>query len=150
MVYRHPCIVKYVGSWNKNSKFYLAVENVTSLHHTLSSLNNSQISVGLFSILKALMFLHETASASHNNISISSILISKDGTWKLGGMEYLCKYHELTAKYLEKSKNSRYNKAIDENETKHLNTARKDFIDIYAFGVLANELLKNEDNSKQI
>lgn len=147
MVYRHPCIVKYVGSWNKNSKFYLAVERVTPLHHKLSSLSNSQISVGLYSILKALLFLHENASVSHNNISISSVFVSKDGTWKLGNMEYLCKYDELTTKYFEKTKNSRYNKAIDENELKHLSIGRKDFIDIYAFGVLVNDLLKKEHNS---
>lgn len=148
MVYRHPCIVKYIGSWNKNSKFYLAVETVIPLHHTLASLHKSQISVGLFSILKALLFLHENASASHNNICISSIFVSKDGTWKLGGMEYLCKYSDLTPKYLEKSKSSRFNKAIDENEIKDLNIGRKDYIDIYAFGVLVNELLTVEDNSK--
>lgn len=146
MVFRHPCIVKYVGSWNKNSKLYLVIEDVMPLHQVLPFLNNSQISVGLYSVLKALSFLHENATASHNNISISAIYVSKDGTWKLGGMEYLCKYKDLTSKHLEQYKNSRYNKAIDENEGKQLQSNRKDFIDVYAFGVLVNELLKTEDN----
>lgn len=146
MVHRHPCIVKYVGSWHKNSKFYLAVENITPLHSVLPSLNNIQISVGLYSILKSLLFLHENASASHNNICISSIYVTKDGTWKLGGMEYLCKYTELTSKYLDQRKSCRYNKAIDENEGKHFNIGRKDFVDIYAYGFLANEVLKSEES----
>lgn len=145
MVYRHPCIVKYIGSWNKHSKFYLAVEDVTPLYHILPTLNNCQRSVGLYSILKALAFLHDNASASHNNISISSIYVSRDGTWKLSCMEYLCKYINLTPQYLEQSRISRYNKAVEENEGKALNTDKKDFIDVYAFGVLVNEVLKFED-----
>lgn len=143
MIYRHPCIVKYVGSWHKNSKFFLAVETITPLHHLISSMSNAQISVGLYSILKALLFLHENALVSHNNVSISSVYVSKDGTWKLGGMEHLCKYDKLTPKYLEQRKGSRYNKAVDANEDKHLNSS-KDFIDVYAFSVLALEVLKTE------
>lgn len=148
MIYRHPFIVKYVGSWKKKSNFYLAVEEVTPLHHVLPSLNNLQIAVGLYSILKALSFLHKNALVSHNNISISSIYVSKDGVWKLGNMEYLCKYNELASSYLQQTQSQRYNKAVDNNETKHLRSGRKDFIDIYAFGVLVGEVLKDGDTSK--
>lgn len=119
------------------------------LHQKLPLLNNLEISVGLYSILKALSFLHGNATASHNNISISSIYISKDNSWKLGGMEYLCKYSELTPVYLEQTRQSRYNKAVDENEGKYLtNHQKKDFIDVYAFGTLACEVLKTENCGK--
>ncbi|XP_072379256.1 protein-associating with the carboxyl-terminal domain of ezrin isoform X2 [Diabrotica undecimpunctata] len=152
MIYRHPCIVKYVSSWHKNSKYYLAVEEITPLSREISKLSGLQISVGLHSILKALNFLHSHAEVSHNNVCISSIYVSKEGNWKLGGMEFLCKYKDLTVDYLNKSKSSRYSKSIDPNEEQlfQMNSTRKDFIDIYAFGVLASDLLKtSKDESDE-
>ncbi|CAH0552708.1 unnamed protein product [Brassicogethes aeneus] len=150
MIYRHPCILKYISSWSKNSKFYLVVEEVKPLNQILGTLNNLQICIGLHSILKALCFLHETASVSHNNICSSAIFVSSNGNWKLGGMEYLCKFSDVTSDFLNKSNSSRYNKAIDPDEVKNMqnNLDRKDAIDVYAFGVMACELLKakNDDS----
>lgn len=150
MIYRHPCIVKYVSSWRKSSKFYLALEEVFPLSYGLGTQNTLQICIGLHSVLKALCFLHEKAQVSHNNICTTSIYITKDGNWKLGGMEYVCKFNELTTDYLTKSKTNRYNKAIDSNEIKNLSNNSKDCIDIYAFGVLVCEVLrsKSDDGNK--
>ncbi|KAJ8910352.1 hypothetical protein NQ315_004968 [Exocentrus adspersus] len=152
MIYRHPCIVKYVSSWQKNCKFYLAVEEVTPLSHVLPLLNTLQICVGLHSILKALHFLHEKASVSHNNICISSIYVTRDGSWKLGGMEYLCRYEDLSSDFLNKSRMNRYFKAVDSNEEKvFVNpTARRDFIDVYAFGVLVYEVFKSRESFDEV
>lgn len=151
MIYRHPCILKYVSSWKKGSEFLLAVENAKPLSHVLPRLNGLQICIGLHSILKALCFLHETAQASHNNICVSSIYVTKDGSWKLGGMEYLCTFKELSSDYILKTQNSRYEKAIDPDETKNLQKegCRKDFIDIYGFSVLAIELLKTVSDGRK-
>lgn len=144
MIHRHPCILKYISSWNKGLKFYLAVEDVKPLSHVLPLLNSLQICIGLHSILKAICFLHENALASHNNISIASIYVGKDGNWKLGGMEYLCRFSELKTEYLNKIRNHRYEKAVDPSESKAMkdNNVRKDFVDVYAFGVLACEVLQ--------
>ncbi|XP_044262343.1 protein-associating with the carboxyl-terminal domain of ezrin isoform X2 [Tribolium madens] len=144
MIYRHPCILRYISSWQKSSKYYLAVEEVVPLSHVLATQNTLQICIGLHSILKALCFLHEKASISHNNICTAAIYTSKEGSWKLGGMEYACKFNELNSNFLKKSRNSRYNKAIDPNEEKHIQGPRRDFIDIFAFGVLVCEVLKSK------
>nr|CAI5828103.1 unnamed protein product [Callosobruchus analis] len=143
MVYRHPCILKYVSSWKKYSKCYLAIEEVLPLSQVLGSLNSFQILIGLHSIAKALYFLHDQAQSSHNNVCIASIYVTRDGSWKLGSMEYLCKYKELSSEYVQKTKTSRYNKAIDPKEEAFIQKSRKDFIDVYAFGVLVCELLKS-------
>lgn len=145
MIYRHPCILKYVSSWRKGSEFFLAVEDVKPLAHVLSGLNGLQICIGLHSVLKALCFLHETALVAHNNVCVASIYVTRDGRWKLGGMEYLCGFKELNSDFIAKTRNSRYEKSMDPDEVKILKTGskpRKDFIDVYAFAALALEILK--------
>lgn len=145
MIYRHPSILKYVSSWRKSSEFFLAVEDVKPLSHVLPTLNGLQICIGLHSVLKALCFLHEKALVSHNNVCVASIYVAKDGSWRLGGTEFLCTFKELSSDYISKTKNTRYDKGIDPDEVKHLRkeNCRKDFIDVFAFGALANEVLKS-------
>lgn len=144
MLHRHPCILKYVSSWNKGSKFFLAVEDVKPLSHVIAAQNTLQICIGLHSVLKALCFLHEKAKASHNNVCAASIYVSRDGNWKLGGFEYLCKLQEVTVDYLNKTKVHRYNKGVDPNEEVHLKSGRCDFIDSYAFSVLVLEIFSKK------
>ncbi|KAK9884419.1 hypothetical protein WA026_007266 [Henosepilachna vigintioctopunctata] len=145
MIYRHPCILKYISSWSKSSKFYLAVEHVKPLSHEYSSLNTLQLCLGLHSILKAICFLHEKATASHNNVCLSSVYVTDNGNWKLGGMEFACKYNDLSKEFLIKSKPNRYSAALDVNEEEYIQRAdvSKEFVDTYAFFVLASELLKS-------
>lgn len=150
MIYRHPCIIKYISSWSKSSKFYLAVEHVRPLSHVFSTLSTLQLCIGLYSILKALCFLHEKAKASHNNVCLASVYITDDGNWKLGGMEFSCKYHELSKEHLSKSKANRYAAAVDVNEEENIQKpgVLKEFVDAYAFFVLVGELLKSDSTGK--
>ncbi|CAK9821694.1 Protein-associating with the carboxyl-terminal domain of ezrin [Anthophora retusa] len=147
MLYRHPCILKYVSSWSRSSKFFLATEQVKPLIQTIETQNTLQICMGLYSILRALVFLHEKASTSHNNICESSIYVTPEGCWKLGGLECLCKSKELTSTYLKKIRNYRYEKAISSNEDVIVTSTNFAAIDAYAFGILAEDILKLKDPS---
>lgn len=62
MLYRHPCILKFISSWKKNGRIHLATEEVKPLASVIISLTPLQICVGLHSILKALVFLHDKVS----------------------------------------------------------------------------------------
>lgn len=147
-LYRHPCILRYISSWQQSSTFYLVVEDVKPLSLVLSTQNTTQICVGLHSVLKALCFLHDNAGVSHNNVCVSSIYVTKDGDWHLGGMEYLCKFSDLTESYLSKTRRYRYDKAIDVNESKYCKQLSENSsgIDSYAFGVLVKEVLLNRND----
>ncbi|KOC65908.1 Protein-associating with the carboxyl-terminal domain of ezrin [Habropoda laboriosa] len=146
MLYRHPCILKYVSSWSRGSKFFLATEQVKPLIQSIETQNTLQICMGLYNILRALVFLHEKASTSHNNICESSIYVTPEGCWKLSGLECLSKSKELTTSYLKKIRNYRYEKAISSNEDTIITTTNFTAIDAYAFGILAEDILKLKDS----
>lgn len=52
----------------------------------------------------------------HNNICQSSIFVASDGSWKVGGLEYMCRFQEANASSLSKSKNLRFKGAIAPEE----------------------------------
>ncbi|XP_029049854.1 protein-associating with the carboxyl-terminal domain of ezrin isoform X1 [Osmia bicornis bicornis] len=146
MLYRHPCILKYISSWFKGSKFFLTTEQVRPLIQSIETQNTLQICMGLYSILRALVFLHEKAFISHNNICGSSIYVTPEGCWKLGGLECICKSKELTSSYLKKIRSYRYERAVSPNEDITAVPTNFTAIDAYAFGVLAEDILKLKDS----
>ena len=149
MLHRHPCILKYITSWSKGSKFYLATEEVKPLAQVISTQTTLQICVGLHNLLKALVFLHNNAVSSHNNICYSSIYVTSDGHWKLGGLEYLCRISDLNEAYFRKIKTYRCENAISPNEDTFLQNISDDpsAVDKYAFAVLSEEVLKIKKDS---
>ncbi|KAL0122310.1 hypothetical protein PUN28_007208 [Cardiocondyla obscurior] len=152
MLYRHPCILKYISSWSKGSKFFLATEEARPLIQVIEKQNILQICIGLHSILRALVFLHDTALVSHNNVCSSSIYVTAEGYWKLGGLECLCKLTDATPSYYQRIKSYRYEKAISSNEdiADLLKIANLTAIDAYAFGVLAEDILKNLQDTDEV
>ncbi|XP_003708144.1 protein-associating with the carboxyl-terminal domain of ezrin isoform X3 [Megachile rotundata] len=146
MLYRHPCILKYISSWFKGSKFFLTTEQVKPLIQSIEAQSTLQICMGLYSILRALVFLHEKAFISHNNICGTSVYVTPEGCWKLGGLECLCKCKELTSSYLKKIRNYRYERGISPNEDITVLPINFTAIDAYAFGVLAEDILKLKDS----
>ncbi|KAI5642433.1 protein-associating with the carboxyl-terminal domain of ezrin [Phthorimaea operculella] len=137
--YRHPCIIRYISAWQQRSVFHLATEFVQPLSHVLSSQTPLQICIGLNNILRALVFLHEQAGMSHNNVSVAAIYVTGDGQWKLGGLEYLCPFTELTPGFLKQARIHRYDKAVDPNEESYENFTK---VDQYGFAVLMEDVFK--------
>lgn len=139
--YRHPCIVRYISAWQQRSTLHLATEFVQPLSIVLHSQSPLQIFVGLNNILQALVFLHDQAAVSHNNVSISAIYVTADGEWKLGGMQYLCRLKDITSSYLKHARIHRYDKAVDPNEDSPEVITR---VDQYAFAVLVDDVFKGK------
>ncbi|XP_055904654.1 protein-associating with the carboxyl-terminal domain of ezrin [Eupeodes corollae] len=138
MIYRHPYILRYITSWVQGSHKHLATECVRPLSIALPTLTDIQVCLGLRNVLCSLIFLVEQAQARHLNIAISSVYINSEGSWRLGGFEYVWKNKEVTKTLLDLANAYRYKPAIDENETK----TSGDCIEQYAFAVLCEEILK--------
>uniref|UniRef100_A0A170YVL2 Protein-associating with the carboxyl-terminal domain of ezrin n=1 Tax=Triatoma infestans TaxID=30076 RepID=A0A170YVL2_TRIIF len=100
-----------------------------------------QICIGLHSILKAISFLHEKALSSHNNICQASVYVTPEGHWKLAGLEYLCRFSDLSARFLSESRQGRYDRGVAPNENNRVPQPPCG-IDQYAFGVFVEEVLK--------
>ncbi|CAK9798389.1 SCY1-like protein 2 [Anthophora quadrimaculata] len=54
-----------------------------------------EIKYGLLQITEALLFLHGTYKILHRNVCPASIIITKRGTWKLSGLEFIEKTNEM-------------------------------------------------------
>lgn len=145
MIHRHPYILKYISSWYKSGKFYVVTEGAKPLNQVLGSQTPMQLCVGLYNILKVIIFLHEKALSSHNNICKDVVYVTTDGTWKLGRMEYLCRFSDLTNEYLASIIAHRYNPAINSEEDS-IALKLPSNIDKYAFSVLVDEILEGKDN----
>ncbi|CAI9716038.1 protein-associating with the carboxyl-terminal domain of ezrin-like [Octopus vulgaris] len=141
-VLRHPAIVRYILSGHSADGSYLVTEFVKPLETVTKDLSPVEICSGFYNIIDALVFLHETVEISHNNICQSSIFVTKDGTWKLGGFEHACHFEQLTPKFLENCRALRSQSAISPEEKADnlcISSKAMHVLDAYSFGKLAEE-----------
>ncbi|CAB3360137.1 Hypothetical predicted protein [Cloeon dipterum] len=144
ILYRHPGILKYVQTWSQGGYFNLATELVLPLSQELGAQTNLQVCLGLRSILRALVFLHDTAKVCHTNICCGSVYVSPDNTWKLGNFEFITKYADLTLMNLQKNRSRRYEYAIPPEESGET-IVEPQSLDLFGFGVMVQEILKKRD-----
>ncbi|EDW49523.1 protein-associating with the carboxyl-terminal domain of ezrin [Drosophila sechellia] len=101
MVYRHPYILKYIATWEKSGRKYLATERVRPLDEVLAQQTDIEVCLGLRTILCALIFLVEKAHARHLNINTQSIYVTESGSWRLAGFEYVWRATDVNKQLLD-------------------------------------------------
>ena len=61
-VLKHPALLKHHWSYENSEEFCMVTEPIRPLESVIQTLDTTEIIAGLYNVVEALVFLHETVS----------------------------------------------------------------------------------------
>lgn len=88
---RLPGVLKVLETMDTDSNIYIFAERVVPLSIVMkeAKLNQEVITLGVYTIARALKHLNNEGSLVHGNVDVSSVFVSLSGEWRLGGFEVM-------------------------------------------------------------
>ena len=106
---RHPTVVKFHDSIQKQDQLHVITERVYPIKYRTEVISFVELVMGFYSILKFMSFLHSSCKLVHCMINENSIFVNDAGEFRVGGFIFCVPYSSNLSDHLRDINNSPLN-----------------------------------------
>lgn len=89
---RHPYVVKFYDSAQKQDQFHFITERVYPIKYCLEKISLVELITGFYAVLKFMEFMHGTCNLVHCMLNENAIFLNEAGEFRIGGFDFCAAY----------------------------------------------------------